>query len=295
MNDTFDFDSDMDDSFDDQLYDDDPVINEDPFIGTTHNYYSPDHEDIGILENGFEKELDKIESAFKEGDISENGFVNSEGVISLESTIDYSKFDINGNENVHDGSQEINQYKIILGNPEVDIRNWHMQVMPDSCAIVSQEYILEEFTGREFSEFELVEHAIKNGYYLPGSGTLPIDVGNILEDYGIEIERTSYNTTSDIFEKLQNGQKVIVGLDANEIWRNSEFEQLQDLFFMPEANHAVEVIGYNSDSNAFILNDPGHPNGKGMEVSALDFELAWNDSNNFMMFTKDPAPGHAIA
>jgi hypothetical protein len=74
-------------------------------------------------------------------------------------------------------------------------------------------------------------------------------------------------------------------VDANEIWSPSGEEQLKDLLFMPEANHAVMVTGYNDSTQTVILNDPGHPNGAGMKVDLKDFENAWNDSCNFMVST----------
>lgn len=171
-----------------------------------------------------------------------------------------------------------------------DIEHWHMQEQPDTCAIVSQEYILESYLDRDFTETGLVNLSIEKGYYSPGSGTSPWDVGKLLEDYNIPVERTAYRSFDDIIEKLENNKKIIVGVDANEIWENSDEQQLLDLFFMPQANHAVQVIGFDSDQEKVILNDSGHPDGKGMRVSLSDFSNAWEDSNNFMVYTKHPAP-----
>ena len=178
----------------------------------------------------------------------------------------------------------------IHGDPSGDMQLWHQQTNPDTCAIVSQEFIIESFIDIDLNEDQLVDMAIEKGYYSPGGGTLPDDVGKIIEDFGIPVERTEGNTFDDLVEKLQNNQKIIVGLDSGEIWHNGEIEMLEDLLFMPQADHAVEVIGYNEDNQTIILNDPGHPDGQGFEVSLNDFEQAWEDSNNFMMFTKNPAP-----
>jgi len=180
----------------------------------------------------------------------------------------------------------------IFGEP-LDIKHWHMQEGLDTCAIVSQEYILDSCLERDFTEAKLVNHAIDKGYYTPGCGTFMYDVGNLLEDYDFTVERTEGNDINDISEKLNNNQKIIVGVDSNEIWANSSSEQLKDLFFMPEANHAIQVIGYNNESQTVILNDPGHPDGKGMKVNLRDFEKAWQDSNNFMVSAKPPSSASA--
>jgi hypothetical protein len=47
------------------------------------------------------------------------------------------------------------------------------------------------------------------------------------------------------------------------------------------------VIGYDSAKDEVLLNDPGHPDGRGMAVPRSDFELAWQDSKNFMVVTQE--------
>lgn len=189
----------------------------------------------------------------------------------------------------------------IYGEPENGIKFWHQQELSDTCAIVSQEFILEDITGDDFSEEDLVKESIAKGYYYPGCGTLPYDVGKLLEDYDISVQRSEGNSIEDIKEKLDNNQKIIVGVDANEIWANGLDQQLIDLLYMPEANHAVQVIGYNEDNSSVILNDPGHPDGKGLEVPLVDFQCAWDDSNSFMVSTlgedtmSSLAPGAAVS
>ncbi len=180
------------------------------------------------------------------------------------------------------------------GNPETDVKLWKEQGYPDTCAIKCQEYILESFLDHDFTERELVAEAMEKGYYTPGSGTYEYNVGRILEDYDIDVQRSSYNTMDDIKEKLSMGQKIIVSIDSNEIWSNSIDEQLKDLNFMPQANHAVTVIGYDDHNDTVILNDPGHPNGGGLEVSLKDFKNAWEDSDCFMVSTIN-APATSIA
>lgn len=68
-----------------------------------------------------------------------------------------------------------------------------------------------------------------------------------------------------------------------------DMEQLKDLFDSPGANHAVQVIGFNSETEEVLLNDPGHPQGQGMSIALNDFKYAWDDSNNFMVWTKESA------
>lgn len=184
----------------------------------------------------------------------------------------------------------------IVGEPEEDMENWHEQKYDDTCAVVSQEFILEELTGEEFSEEELREEAFEKGYYTPGGGTPMEKMGCLLEDYGIEVERTYDNTLEDLSEKLEQGEKVLVAVDSDEIWdpNQSGEEDLNEHGNIPgqDANHAVQVIGIDysdPDNPVVILNDPGSPEGKGMRIPASEFMEAWEDSNYYMVSTTGSA------
>ena len=204
----------------------------------------------------------------------------------LQETVPYEKFSAGL------GKDPISQHELgkMYGEPDQDGPLWHLQEYPDTCAIVSQQYVLESMTGHHFAESELVREAMKNGYYHPGCGTLPYDVGRLLEDYGIKVERSEFNNIDDIKQKLAHHQKIIVAIDSNEIWANSLEQQLIDIIFLPEANHAVTVIGYDEETDQVIVNDPGHPKGREMRVDLNDFEDAWQDSNYFMVSTLDSSP-----
>jgi hypothetical protein len=169
---------------------------------------------------------------------------------------------------------------------------WHQQTHPDTCAVVSQEFVLEELTGKEFDEDQLREIAMENGWYTPGGGTSPDNVGNLLEYFGLDVAKYDSATVDNIEDALAGGDKVIVAIDADEIWTpgQDEFDDeiLGDLQGIPgsDANHAVEVIGIDrSDPEhpMVILNDPGHPGGEGAMIPLDEFEDAWADSNNYIV------------
>jgi uncharacterized protein YvpB len=176
-------------------------------------------------------------------------------------------------------------YAVLYGEPNLDAELWHQQVYPDTCAVVSQEFILESYIDQDFSEEELANEAMSKGYYKPGFGTYPDQVGSLLEDYGIEIERSDGHTIEDIADRLSKDQKIIVSVDSNELYAPSDEEQLKDLLYIPQANHAVMVTGYDSSTQTVYLNDPDHPEGAGIKVGLEDFENAWDDSFNFMVNT----------
>lgn len=204
--------------------------------------------------------------------------------------------DVQGVDRNNDGIPDgyASNTSVIAGNPEEDMDDWHMQRHQDTCAVVTQEFILDELTGHNFTEEELMRVAMANGWYTPGGGTTLENVGKLLENYGIDVERTTGNSMEDLENKLSHGEKIIVAVDSSEIWSDSPEELLDDLLSevlgIPDQqpDHAVEVIGIDkSDPHnpVVILNDPGHPNGKGMRVSAEEFFGAWEDSDCYMVST----------
>lgn len=170
----------------------------------------------------------------------------------------------------------------VVGDPEESMELWHLQETDSSCAVAAQEFVLEELLDREFTESELRDFAAEKGWYSE-SGTPMADVGNILEAFGLKVEKQTGGTVDDIADCLEKGGKVIVGVDADEIWYNTD----NDIFGPgDDANHAVEVIGIdnsNPDAPMVILNDSGNPGGCGFLVPRDQFEDAWEDSGYFMV------------
>lgn len=182
----------------------------------------------------------------------------------------------------------------VIGSPGDDIEHWHEQTHDDTCAVVSQEFILESLTGEEFDENELRQEAIDNGWYTPGGGTPLGAMGKLLEAHGIEVEREYGASIDDIEGKLESGEKVMVAIDAHETWNAGTDDAQDDLlgdvggFPGQDVNHAVEVIGVDRsdpENPMVILNDPGHPDGRGMMVPLDEFMGAWEDSGNYMVST----------
>ena len=122
-------------------------------------------------------------------------------------------------------------------------------------------------------------------------------VGNLLELHGINVEQRYGSSVNELMHQLDEGHKVIVAVDAHEIWHDgaygySDHTPLSDYGAIPglTANHAVEVIGVDTsdpDNPMVILNDPGTPDGQGLMVSVSEFESAWSASDNFVVHTTD--------
>jgi hypothetical protein len=186
----------------------------------------------------------------------------------------------------------------MIGDPVDQLPVWHEQMHPDSCAIVSQEFILHSITGHDIPEDTLMHEATAHGWYTPGGGTPMNDVGNLLELHGIHVEREDGASLADIAQRLEAGQEVIVGVNAEDIWyHGTPADPLTSYPGIPgqAADHAVEVIGIDNSDPAHpmvILNDPGTPDGRGLEVPADVFEAAWSASGNYMVSTVATQASH---
>jgi len=176
-----------------------------------------------------------------------------------------------------------------------DIDLWHVQHHDDTCAIVSQEFVLESLTGHNFSENELMQEAYNHGWYSPGGGTPMEHVGDLLQAHGIHIERGHGFTLDNLQSQLDQGNKVIVGVNGQDIWHPHTPTILEtvlsDIGFMPgqQANHAVQVVSIDHSDPTHpmvVLNDSGTPGGAGERVSMSTFERAWSTSDHFMVNTE---------
>lgn len=99
----------------------------------------------------------------------------------------------------------------IIGNP----MNPYQQSYSDTCAIKSQQLILSDF-GIPITEDQLVQYSMDQGWYTgDGSGTHLSDVGKLLADAGIPCTQSVDANIYDLVDELQQGHKVIVGVDLS--------------------------------------------------------------------------------
>ncbi|WP_195208433.1 MULTISPECIES: hypothetical protein [Bacteroides] len=159
------------------------------------------------------------------------------------------------------------------------------------CAIRSQEMILRDF-GIQIPKEELTAYATEQGWY-HGNGTKPSDVGNLLETCNIGTHSQHCDSVYDLINELKDGHRVIVGVDAHELWAepgSAEYEYYRNL---TNADHALIVTSVNIDplnpeNSTVVLTDPG--NGSIMEYDFEKFAHSWKDSKYFMMATDEAAP-----
>ncbi len=190
-------------------------------------------------------------------------------------------------------SMDENNVNQVIGDNPTDIVNIEVQQQySDTCAIKSQQLILNDF-GIPITEDQLVQQAeTLNIYHQGQGGTSPDDVGKLLEINGVSCTQHENASIYDLTSALAKGEKVIIGVDSGELWDGGTITKLKDSFIGEQADHALIVAGIDTtDPNdvQVILTDPGTGQ-EGARYPIAQFLDAWHDSGNFMVTTDQPAP-----
>lgn len=164
---------------------------------------------------------------------------------------------------------------------EEAVDEWHVQEGDNSCAVCSQQFIINEFMDMELTEEQLCKLAETKGWFDPACGTSPGDVGKLLEHFGIDTHVNYEGSISNIKDTLTQGGRVIAAVDSMVLWVDGFGN-----YPVYGADHAIEVIGID-DSDPLdvrvIINDSGTENGCGQSIPYLDFMEAWMPSGGFMV------------
>lgn len=192
-----------------------------------------------------------------------------------------------------------NSGKYVYGESGENISDPIFIQQPDdhSCALRSQQIVLRDF-GIDIPFEQLERIALDNGVYT-NEGTYTYDIGKVLEIAGVGMHQVSGSSMYDLMNELAQGHRVIVSVDANELWYNDTlFGKLKNWFDdaigRQGGNHALIVAGVEINPNdvndiKVVLTDPGAGHLR-IEYPAEQFMDAWKDSNCFMAATDNPAP-----
>lgn len=192
-----------------------------------------------------------------------------------------------------------NSRTIIYGEAGQNLSDPVYVQQPDdhSCALRSQQIVLRDF-GIDIPFKDLEQIALDNGVYT-NEGTYTYDIGKVLQLAGVGMHQTEGNTVDDLINELVLGHRVIVSVDAHELWYNKTISEkmlnwFKDTIGLQGGNHALIVAGVEVDpthpeNSKVILTDPGAGHLR-IEYPMEQFKDAWGDSNCFMAATNNPAP-----
>ena len=141
----------------------------------------------------------------------------------------------------------MNKAPTLYGEPAKNIvSNYVHQQYNDTCAIKSQQLVLEKY-GIYVSEDQLRTEAYSHGWYSPGGGTSMNDVGKLLELHGIGVNQYVNGNIFNVINELAQGHNVIMGVDSGELWHYGLYEKIEDQVLGPRADHALIVSGINTE------------------------------------------------
>lgn len=212
---------------------------------------------------------------------------------------DFDNIKASNDEMVNDMADFLNSEMYVYGEAGENISDPIFIQQPDdhSCALRSQQIVLRDF-GIDIPFDRLEQIALDNGVYT-NEGTYTCDIGKVLELAGVGMHQVTGTGLSDLMDELSQGHRVIVSVDANELWNNStSFGKLRnwlsDTFGHQGGNHALIVAGIEVNPNnvndiRVILTDPGAGHLR-IEYPVDQFMDAWKDSDCFMAATDAPAP-----
>lgn len=236
-----------------------------------------------------EDDIEKVDDNFVDGD-------RLFGEATLYSQSTGNSFGLNS---LNSQDMSNNSKTIIYGEKGENISDPVYIKQPDdhSCALRSQQIVLRDF-GIDIPFKDLEQIALDSQVYT-NEGTYTYDIGKVLQLAGVDMHQTIGNSVDDLINELAQGHRVIVSVDANELWYNKIIGDklknwFEDAIGHQGGNHALIVAGIDIDpsnpqNNKVILTDPGAGHLR-IEYPMEQFKDAWGDSNCFMAATNNPAP-----
>ena len=166
-----------------------------------------------------------------------------------------------------------------VGEPLEDLKHWHQQETPTSCAVACQDYIIDALTEQDPTEQELRELAEEMGWYREGEGTPGFAIGELAKYYGLQAEAEPGMSLEQVKNALEQGDKLIASVDTRLLYypENEEFAFAE---FLKQGCHAVQVTGLdmsNPDDIKVIINDPWMKEGGANVYSWDEFERCSED------------------
>lgn len=250
-----------------------------------------------------------------ENSIIENSIETNSLVYDIIGDSDIREFAINKIDSVLDGAvfDRNSLYEAEIGNAIDDINivlntyGEHSEnlydpifiLQPDdhSCALRCQQIILRDF-GIDIPFKNLERIALDNGIYTT-NGTYTYDIGKVLELAGVGMHQVTGTSINDLINELSQGHRIIVSVDADELWYNNSLKGrlknwFNDVMGHQGGNHALIVAGIDVNPNnttdiSIVLTDPGSGDLR-ISYPVEQFMDAWKDSNCFMVATNNPAP-----
>jgi hypothetical protein len=189
-----------------------------------------------------------------------------------------------------------------IGDPASQMDDWIYQDLSDNCAVAAETSIINQFKEGGIALEDATYISAANGWYEPGAGTMPHEIGNLMDIHGVPNHTVMNASMDQLITELQNGNGVIVGVNSSELVEGDLLNDIKQFFNesfgldtenLNPADHAVVITGIDiSDPGnpMAILNDPGSPNGAAVRYPLDQFVDAWENSGFDYTATDIPIP-----
>ena len=170
------------------------------------------------------------------------------------------------------------------GDPAAAAPYWRYQQQDFDCAEMAVADVIGQVSGHLPSEDEItgtaanIPSASHPGPIYTGGRTSNKDLVPLLGHYGVPADAVHPSTTNTLAQRLDQGRKVIVGVNDKILW-NVPGDRSKE-------NHFVVVIGIDTQANVVHVNDSGVEAGRDEQVSLGTFEAAWAAADNFAVVTR---------
>jgi len=187
-----------------------------------------------------------------------------------------------------------------IGNPAAQMDDWIYQDTPDNCAVAAETSLINQFIPDDLSLDEAGYISSSNGWWQPGMGTNPDEIGNLMDVYNIPNHTVMGGSIEQLAWELDQGNGVIVGVNSAELWDEGILNTIEQFFLdafgldnVNPADHAVVITGIDvSDPNQpmVIMNDSGIAGGAAAKYPLEQFVDAWENSGFYYTATDSPIP-----
>ncbi|MCB0976779.1 MAG: C39 family peptidase [Acidimicrobiales bacterium] len=166
----------------------------------------------------------------------------------------------------------------VHGDPRGDMQYHQTQPGPVDCLPTSVAMAINEATGSDVDAADVVQMANDLGFM--GEAGMSVDnAATLFENYGMDAE-VGTGTVDDLRAALDAGDPVVVGIDAADLYSGDGGPFDQGMV----SGHAVVITGIDDGPPTMIyINDPGFPDGAGLEIPLDQFEDAWDDSDHALV------------
>lgn len=189
----------------------------------------------------------------------------------------------------------------VVGRPDTQADYWELQHFSDNCAPTAEASIIKQF-GYNYDQDAFAYISQANGWYTPGAGTSPEDIGNMMDLFNIPNHTVENAGVSDLLAELSQGHGVIVSVRSDQLWDQGPLNELKNFIIKKAgfdsaewtpADHALVVTGVDfSDAGhpMVLVNDSGDPSGQAHPYPLDKFVDAWQNGGCYYTATNGVLP-----